>query len=126
MFYIVQLIKHKSLTKDWDSLWTSALHWQQLFALNAFLHPFLAAFLLNVFIYHSLGMLDADTVNERGLHVPFSFLIQEISLVMSRKENKTCTWPGVLEPAYQLPKVILHPVLQYCELHANTGMLTSF
>lgn len=39
MFYIIQLIKHKSLTKDLDSPWTSALHRQQLFALNALLSP---------------------------------------------------------------------------------------
>lgn len=32
MFYIVQLIKHKSSTKDSGSLWTCALHGQQLFA----------------------------------------------------------------------------------------------
>lgn len=34
MFYIIQLIKHKSLTKDSGSLWTSALHGEYLFALT--------------------------------------------------------------------------------------------
>ena len=40
MFYIIQLIKHKSLTKDLDSLWTSALHLQQLFVLDILPHLF--------------------------------------------------------------------------------------